>query len=67
MCQNDQIMKGGRIITKWVVAYGTLEQKLRFVKSQRSLSNVSRFKDRLAYDLVASVVYKFQCGRCNIS
>ena len=26
-----------------------------------------RFKDRLPYDLVSCVVYKFQCGSCNAS
>ena len=36
-------------------------------KSQRNLSNVFRFKDRLPYDLVSCVVYKFQCGKCNFS
>ena len=36
-------------------------------KNQRNLSNVFRFKDRLPYDLVFCVVYKFQCGRCNAS
>ena len=34
-------------------------------KSQRNLSNVFRFKDRLRYELISRVVYKFQCGRCN--
>ena len=29
--------------------------------------NVFHFKDRLPYDLVSCVVYKFQCGRCNAS
>ena len=42
--------------------------KLQVVfKSQRNLSNVLRFKDRLPYDLVSHVVYKFKCGRCNSS
>ena len=36
-------------------------------KSQRNLSNVFRFKDRLPYELISRVVYKFQCGRCNSS
>ena len=26
-----------------------------------------RFKDRLPYELISRVVYKFQCGRCNSS
>jgi len=34
-------------------------------KSQRKLSNILRFKDRLPYDLVSHVVYRFKCGRCN--
>ena len=34
-------------------------------KSQRKLSNVFRFKDRLPSDLVSGVVYKYTCGRCN--
>ena len=42
--------------------------KTQFVfKSQRKLSNVFRFKDRLPSDLISCVVYKFQCGRCNSS
>ena len=36
-------------------------------KSQMNLSNVFRFKDRLPYELISRVVYKFQCGRCNSS
>ena len=36
-------------------------------KSLRNLSNVFRFKDRLPYELISRVVYKFQCGRCNSS
>ena len=40
--------------------------KLQIVfKSQRKLSNVFRFKDRLPFDLVSGVVYKYTCGRCN--
>ena len=40
--------------------------KLQIVfKSQRKLSNVLRFKDRLPFDLVSGVVYKYTCGRCN--
>ena len=40
--------------------------KLQVVfKSQRKLSNVLRFKDRLSFDLVSGVVYKYTCGRCN--
>ena len=36
-------------------------------KNQRNLSNLFRFKDRLPYDLVSNVVYKFQGGKCNAS
>ena len=36
-------------------------------KSQRKLANVFRFKDRLRFDLVSGVVYKYTCGRCNSS
>ena len=36
-----------------------------FLKSQKKLSNVFRFKDRLPSDLVSRVVYKYICGRCN--
>ena len=40
--------------------------KLQIVfKSQRKLSNVFRFKDRLPLDLVSGVVYKYTSGRCN--
>ena len=40
--------------------------KLQIVfKSQRKLSNVFRFKDRLPSDLVSGVVYKYTCGRCS--
>ena len=40
--------------------------KLQIVfKSQRKLSSVFRFKDRLPSDLVFGVVYKYTCGRCN--
>ena len=40
--------------------------KLQIVfKSQRKLSHVFRFKDRLPLDLVSGVVYKYMCGRCN--
>ena len=34
-------------------------------KSQRKLSNVFRFKDRLPSDLMSGVVYKYTCDRCN--
>ena len=34
-------------------------------KSQRKLSNVFRFKDRLPFDLVSGLVYKYTCSRCN--
>ena len=36
-------------------------------KNQINLSNISRFKDCLPYDLTSCVVYKFQCGKCNAS
>ena len=40
--------------------------KLQIVfKSQRKLSNIFCFKDRLPSDLVSGVVYKYMCGRCN--
>ena len=42
--------------------------KLQIVfKSQRKLSNVFRFKDRLPFELMSGVVYKYKCGRCNYS
>ena len=34
-------------------------------KSQRKLSTVFRFKDRLPSDLVSGIVYKYSCSRCN--
>ena len=34
-------------------------------KSQRKLSNVFDSKDRLLFDLVSGVVYKYTCGRWN--
>ena len=36
-------------------------------KSQRNVSNAFHFKDRLPYELISRVIYKFQCGRCNFS
>ena len=36
-------------------------------KSQRKLANVFRFKDRLPFDLLSGVVYKYTCGRCDSS
>ena len=36
-------------------------------KNQRNPLNVFHSKDRLPYDLVSCIVYKFQCGRCNAS
>ena len=40
--------------------------KLQIVfKSQRKLANVFQFKDRLPFDLVSRVVYKYTRGRCN--
>ena len=42
--------------------------KLQIVfKSQRKLANVFRFKDRLPFDLVSGVVYKYTGGRYNYS
>ena len=42
--------------------------KLQIVfKSQRKLASVFRFKDRLPYDLVSGVVYKYTCGSCKSS
>ena len=39
--------------------------KLQIVfKSQRKLANMFRFKDRLPYDLVSGVIYKYMCGSC---
>ena len=34
-------------------------------KTQKKLSNVFRFKDRLPSNLVCGVVYKYTCGRCD--
>ena len=40
--------------------------KLQIVfTSQRKLLNVFCFKDRLPFNLVSGVVYKYTCGRCN--
>ena len=40
--------------------------KLQIVfKNRRNFSNIFRFKDCLAFDLVSGVVYKYTCGRCN--
>ena len=36
-------------------------------KNQRNPLNVFHSEDRLPYDLVSCIVYKFQCGRCNAS
>ena len=36
-------------------------------QNQTNLRNIFRFKDRLSYNLISYVVYKFQCGRCNAS
>ena len=42
--------------------------KLQVVfKSQRKFANVFQFKDRLPFDLVSGVVYKYTCGRCSSS
>ena len=42
--------------------------KLQIVfKSYRKLANVFPFKDRLLFDLVSGVVYKYTCGRWNSS
>ena len=40
--------------------------KLQIVfKSQRKLSSVFHFKDRLPFDLVSGVAYRYTCGRSN--
>ena len=40
--------------------------KLQIIfKSQRKLSDVFRFNDRLFFDLVSGVLYKYTCSRCN--
>ena len=41
--------------------------KSRVFENRINLSKVFHFKDRLPYDLMSCVVYKFQCGRCNAS
>ena len=42
--------------------------KLQIVfKSQRELANVFRFKDRLPFDLLSRLIYKYTCARCNSS
>ena len=47
---------------------GILNCKLQIIfKSQRKLANVFRLEDRLTFDLVSGVVYKYTCGRCNSS
>ena len=43
-------------------ALGCFKIQIAF-KSQRNLPNVFRFKDRLPYELISRVVYKFNCGR----
>ena len=40
-------------------------EKIKAAGSQTKLSNVFRFKDRLHFDLVSGVVYKYTCGRCS--
>ena len=35
------------------------------LKSTARLSNFSRFKDEVPFNLRSNVVYKFSCGRCN--
>ena len=48
---------------------GTLDYcKLQVIfRSERKLSDVFRFKDRIPFELVSGVVYKYKCGRCNSS
>ena len=36
-------------------------------KSQKKLGNVFRLKDRLPFDLMSGVAYKYTCGRCSSS
>ena len=45
---------------------GCCELQIIF-KSERKLSNMFRFKDRLLYDLVSGVTYEHFCGRNNSS
>ena len=52
--------------TRHMVVKQTIFKNLVF-KNQINLSNVFRFKDRLPYDFIHCVVYKFQCGRYNPS
>ena len=47
---------------------GDISFNLQIVfRSQRKPANVFRFKDRLLFDLVSGVVYKYTCGKCNSS
>ena len=42
--------------------------KLQVVlRSERKLSNMFKFKDRLPYNLVSGVVYKHMCCTCDFS
>ena len=42
--------------------------KLQLIfQSKRKLSNMSRFKGCVPYDLVSGVVYQYMCGRCKSS
>ena len=42
--------------------------KLQIVfNSQRKLANIFQFRVCLTFDLVSGVVYKYTCGRCNLS
>ena len=36
-------------------------------KSERKVSNMFRFKDRVPYDLVPRLIYEYTCGRCDSS
>ena len=46
---------------------GFCKIQIVFKNQKKKISNVFRFKDRLPYDLVSCVVYKFQCGKGNAS
>ena len=54
--------------TKWRKSLKSLLNSCKFqinFKSQRKLSNLLRFKDRLPSGLVSGVVCKYTCGRCS--
>ena len=43
----------------------SINNNLLFCKSTTSLSKFFRFKDKVHFNLLSNVVYKFSCGRCN--